>query len=121
MSSSHIYRMVINDDTLNYLKLGKIKYIGHLYHPLLYPLKVGDIIQFIDNEGIISVELQVSIKKLLYYSTFRYALNDIGVESVFPINNLSLDDACKIYTKYISYSSQIRYGVVMIEVEVINI
>lgn len=115
-SKSKTWTLSLSDPWFNLVKNGEKIYEGRLYKGLSKYFKVGDYIEFYSEEGQQDYFVRVIIVDIKKYKTFRESLEDLPLEKVLP-TVLTVDEGEKIYWKYASQDSQLKWQVCQIKIQ----
>lgn len=108
--------MHLNDPWFDRVRTGKKRFEGRRNTSKILQLKVGDTITFHHYTDSTREPVDVTVVDIIHYLTFREALKVLKMDEVL-LPDLSIDEGCKIYERYVSIETQRRDGVVMIEIK----
>lgn len=103
----------INTPWLDWIDVGLKKYEGRLNREKWALMQVGDLIEFVDQNG---KRVLTYITNLKYYRDFVKAYDDLG-SLLVPKENITSIEVAELYSKYFADSDIQKYGVVAIGVE----
>ena len=58
----------------------------------------------------------VTVTDIHHFATFKDALENLPIEEILPIENITVESGVDIYLKYVSLETQMKDGVVMLKV-----
>jgi len=58
----------------------------------------------------------VTVTDKYFFATFKDALENLPIEEILPIENITVESGVDIYLKYVSFETQINDGIVMLNV-----
>jgi ASC-1-like (ASCH) protein len=108
--------MKLNSPWFELVKDGKKIYEGRRKLPYITKYKIGDIINFSHNNNTNIKSFNVIIEDILEYSTFEDALNVLPLQQVLPIDNITIEQGIEIYKKYVSLTTQLNDGIIMLKI-----
>ena len=115
------WTLSLSDPWMGLVRSGGKTYEGRLFRGLPKHFKVGDLIEFYSDQGGQDPPVVVKILKILKYKTFRESLQDLPIEQVLPTltigEKITVDEGEKIYWKYASQDSQLKWGVCQIQIQ----
>jgi len=112
---SQIFNIELNEPWFELVKEGKKIYEGRRNYGKISKVKVGDILKINKYKDFTVPEYKVKVIERYDFPTFRKAFEKIPIEQILPIDGIMIDEAVKIYYKYVSEATQQKDGVIMLK------
>jgi ASC-1-like (ASCH) protein len=112
--------LTLNDPWFDLMKEGKKIYEGRRNTEKIRKIKKNDIIQINHHTNPSKESFSVIVDEILHFKTFEEALNSLPIDMVLPIDNIDIKSGIEIYFKYVSLETQIKDGIIMLKVHVID-
>ena len=109
-----MHSLTLNDPWFNLVKEGIKLYEGRCYWKSVLDFKIDDQVLVSHHTDISKPSFICNIKTILHFTTFKEALEKLGLDSTLP-GVKTIDEGVDIYLKFVSLATQIKFGVVMIE------
>ena len=110
-----IHTLKLSDPWFDMVKMSVKKYEGRRLLDKTRQISTGDLIIFhslLDDQPTYTK----LVKRVIYFNTFEEALRVLGMDHVLP-GVASIEEGIMIYSKFVSFETQLKDGVVMIELE----
>lgn len=117
-SRPQYHYMNIREPWFSLIKSEKKLYEGRRFWSKTQRIKINDIIVFTSNNTEEKITVQVTSFK--YFKSFRHALEEIQIKEVL-CDDISLNEACEILSKYVSYKTQKQDGICMIGIKIFEL
>lgn len=122
MSNSKLYKKHLSEPWFSLLAVGCKTVEGRLHHEDWARMQEGDFIDWynLDFTPIIHREFRTVITRKTNYPNFNIYLSNEGLNQVVPsIKNT--DDALKIYYTYYKPEDEKKFGIVALQLKVVNV
>lgn len=110
----------LNDPWYDLVKCGKKIYEGRRFTEKVASIKIGDMIKLRHHTNPACPKYNVIVEDILKFQTFEDALANLPIEKVLPLDGITIEKGIEIYSKYVSLPTQMKDGVVMIKIAVLQ-
>lgn len=110
----------LNDPWFDLVQSGKKKYEGRRLTDKTKQMKIGDTLKVFHYTQKDTQPFELQITSLQVFDTFEQALTQLDINEVLPLENITIEQGVEIYKKYVSIETQLKDGVIMIGVRVLN-
>ena len=116
--SKHMYTEHLREPWFSLISLGLKTIDGRKNKGIFKKMKVGEIIKWINND-FNNRSILTKITRITEYDTFKKMLETEGLNNVLP-SIYDIETGLSIYYKYYTKEDEIEYGVLAIELKLIN-